>query len=105
MRRKEDRDLVNGEFDVTRRNHALWYIQREGNRFYIRLTLLGLLVAVLLTLIPIAVIISLFIFRSQQSQKLENVNVTITPRSHANDNYPTLQPAPPLRPLPKVRNS
>jgi hypothetical protein len=105
MRQEKQRDLANREFDAPHRRAALWYIQHEGSRFYIRLTPLGMLVAVLLTLIPIVVIISLFfINQTNQSQELKNINVTITPRSHANDNYPTIKPAPPSSPPPKVRS-
>lgn len=87
MKTEEERNLTNAKFVAPCRNYALWYIQNERSRFYVRLTPLGILVAVLLTLIPILAIISLFfVNRAQQSQELKNVNVTITPRSDANDN-------------------
>jgi type IV secretory pathway VirB10-like protein len=86
-----------------RRRYALWYIQHEGSRSYVRVTGLGLLAAVIFTLIPALLILTLF-FRNeaQQQRDLENVNITIAPRTPDNSNYPVIRPAPPPPPLPKI---
>jgi hypothetical protein len=66
---------------------------------------LGLLAVVLFTLIPTLLILTLF-FRNeaQQQRDLDNVNITITPRTPDNVNYQVIRPAPPPPPLPKVPN-
>lgn len=105
MRSDERQDQVGNEAGTGRRGHALWYVQHEGSRSYVRVTGLGLLVAVLFTLIPILLILVLF-FRNQEQQQrdLENVNITIAPRTPDGSSYPAIRPAPPPSPLPKVPN-
>ena len=105
MRSDEGRNPVGNEAGISRRRYALWYIQHEGSRSYVRVTGLGLLAVVLFTLIPTLLILTLF-FRNeaQQQRDLENVNITITPRTPDNVNYQVIRPAPPPPPLPKVPN-
>src|SRR5215218_6732828 len=105
MRSDEGRNPVGNEASTGRRGYALWYVQHEGSRSYVRVTGLGLLAAVLFTLIPALLILTLF-FRNeaQQQRDLENVNITITPRTPDNVNYQVIRPAPPPPPLPKVPN-
>ena len=68
MRADEGRDPVRSEVGTSRRGYALWYVQHEGSRSYIRVTGLGLLVAVLFTLIPALLILTLF-FRNEAQQQ------------------------------------
>ncbi len=105
MRPDEGRDPVGNQAGTGRRGYALWYVQHEGSRSYVRVTGLGLLAAALFTLIPALLILTLF-FRNeaQQQRDLENVNITITPRTLDGSNYPTIRPAPPPSPLSKVPN-
>lgn len=105
MRSDEGRNPVRNEAGTSRRRYALWYLQYEGSRAYVRVTGLGLLVAVIFTLIPALLILTLF-FRNQAQQQrdLENVNITITPRTPDNINYQIIRPPPPPPPLPKIPN-
>lgn len=106
MRSDEGRNPVGNEAGTGRRGYALWYVQHEeGSRSYVRVTGLGLLAAAIFTLIPALLILMLF-FRNeaQQQRDLENVNITITPRTPDNSNYQVIRPAPPPPPLPKVPN-
>lgn len=105
MRSDEEWDPDHNQADTSRRRYALWYMQHEGSRSYVRVTGLGLLAAVIFTLIPALLILTLF-FRNeaQQQRDLENVNITITPRTLNSGNYPAIRPAPPPSPLPKVPN-
>jgi hypothetical protein len=105
MKSGEGRDPDGNEGGIGCRRYALWYMQHEGSRSYVRVTGLGLLVALIFTLIPALLILTLF-FRNQAQQQryLENVNITITPRTPDNVNYLIIRPAPPPPPLPKVPN-
>lgn len=100
---QEPRLPVNTEPSARSRRYALWYLQQEGLRFYLRFTLLGVIVVVLLTIIPIIAIFSLFIIGNSSSD-IDNVNISITPRAPSYDDTRTLiKPAPPPPTLPKVR--
>ncbi|MDT5270392.1 MAG: hypothetical protein QOH49_2578 [Acidobacteriota bacterium] len=105
MKSDEERNPVRNEAGTGHRGYALWYIQHQGSRSYVRVTGLGLLVAVIFTLIPALLILILF-FRNQEQQQrdLENVNITITPRTPDNINYLIIRPPPPPPPLPKIPN-
>jgi hypothetical protein len=105
MKSDEERNPVRSEAGTGRRGYALWYVQHEGSRSYVRVTGLGLLAAAIFTLIPALLILTLF-FRNeaQQQRDLENVNINIIPRTPDVGNYPAIRPAPPPSPLPKVPN-
>lgn len=105
MRSDEARNSSGDEAGTGRRRYDLWYVQHEGSRSYVRVTGLGLLAVVLFTLVPVLLILILF-FRNeaQQQRDLENVNITIAPRTPSNSNYPAIRPAPPPPPLPKIPN-
>lgn len=105
MKSDEGRNPARSEAGTGRRGYALWYVQHEGSRSYVRVTGLGLLAAAIFTLIPALLILTLF-FRNeaQQQRDLENVNINITPRTPDNVNYQVIRPAPPPPPLPKIPN-
>lgn len=106
MRSDEGRNPVDNEAGTGRRRYALWYIQHEGSRSYVRVTGLGLLAAVIFTLIPVLLILTLF-FRNaaQQQRDLENVNINMRGEPRAPGNYNHIIPAPPPPPLPTPRVS
>jgi hypothetical protein len=105
MKSGEGRDPAGNEGGTGRRRYVLWYMQYEGSRSYVRVTGLGLLAALIFTLIPALLILILF-FRNeaQQRREIENVNINIIPRTPDAGNYPTIRPAPPPSPLPKIPN-
>jgi hypothetical protein len=105
MRSDEELNPTGNETGTDHRRYDLWYVQHEGSRSYIRVTGLGLFVAAIFILIPVLLILILF-FRNeaQQQRDLENVNITIAPRTPDNVNYPVIRPAPPPPPLPKIPN-
>lgn len=70
----------------------LFFYEKVGSRFYLRFTKLALLLIVCLTVVPIALIFTLFLWN--QNKGFENININIrspTPDSHV---YPTIQPVP-----------
>jgi hypothetical protein len=105
MKSDEGRNPSGDEAGTGRRRYDLWYVQHEGSRSYVRVTGLGLFVAAIFILIPVLLILTLF-FRNQAQQQrdLENVNITIAPRTPGNNNYPVIRPAPPPPPLSKIPN-
>jgi hypothetical protein len=108
MRSDEGRNPAGNEAGTGRRRYVLWYIQHEGSRSYVRVTGLGLLAAVIFTLIPALLILTLF-FRNetQQQRDLENVNINMRGEPRAPGNYNHIIPAPPPPPLatPRVSRS
>jgi hypothetical protein len=101
MRSEGGRHPFRDEAGTDRRRYALWYVQHQGSRSYIRVTGLGLLTAALFTLIPALLILTLF-FRNeaQQRQELENVNINVRTAPPAPGNYPQLIKAPPPAAMP-----
>lgn len=104
MRSDEGRNPVRSEAGTDRRRYALWYVQHEGSRSYVRMTGLGLLAAAIFTLIPALLILTLFFRKQAQQQRdLENVNINITVPPLAPGNYggtiarptPMTMPTPP----------
>src|SRR5436853_2721522 len=78
----------------------LFYYEQVGSRSYLRVTGLGLILVLILTVVPIIVLLSIFLLN--QSTPMPNVDVTIKPMPTANSSaYPTIhQPTPP--PAPKA---
>jgi hypothetical protein len=79
-------------------NLELFYFEQIGSRSYLRITMLGLALILLFTVLPVIVILSLFLFN--RSTPLPDVDVTIKPMPTANTSiYPTIQqPTPPPTP-------
>jgi hypothetical protein len=103
MRSDEGQNSIRSEAGTGRRRYALWYVQHEGSRSYVRVTGLGLLAVMIFTLIPALLILTLF-FRNetQQQRDLENVNINMRGEPLAPGNYNHIIPAPPPPPLPKI---
>lgn len=107
--------LKHQEFDggdppPRRRSYELWFLQRDRDRdrYYVRLTALGVLAALLLTLIPIAAILTFYFIRvGQQARELEKTNTDIIITPVPTGTPITYPPAPVLRlppvPTPQLR--
>ncbi len=80
----------------------LWFYQRRGDRYFLRLTGLGLALIVIPTLLSIALIIIFYL--RQVNEPTPTPNIEITPRQASTPTGPLIQPAPPPRPLPRVRS-
>jgi hypothetical protein len=81
-------------------NLELFYYEQVGSRSYLRVTRLGLILILILTVLPVIALLSIFLLN--QSTSMPNVDVTIKPMPTANASaYPTVhQPIPP--PAPKA---
>lgn len=99
---RSDKHIEREEITPHRRglNLELFYYEQVGSRSYLRVTKLGLVLILILTVLPIIALLSLFLLN--QSTPMPNVDVTIKPIPAANTSaYPTIhQPTPP--PAPKV---
>lgn len=76
------------------RRHSLYYYEQIGSRFYLRITRLGLVLILLLTIVPVIAILSLFLLN--QTKPMPDVDVTIKSRLTDNTStYPAIkQPSP-----------
>lgn len=81
----------------------LWFYQRgRGDRYYLRLTGLGIALIIIPTLLSMALIIIFYL--RQVNEPAPTPNIEITPRQASTPTGPLIQPAPPPRPLPRVRS-
>ena len=89
-----------------RRRLELFFFEIEGNRSYLRFTRLAVILILCFTVIPIAAILTLFLY-NQASINSEQINVNV--RSTASPDVTPLRnviiQTPTPQPLPKVRQS
>src|SRR5437660_5316406 len=81
-----------------RRNYSLFYFQQEGQRSYLRFTLLGVIVFVLLIVIPVMALLILFFINSRTHMPQTNFNITGAPPASYSPNTPLIRQAPPSAP-------
>ena len=84
------------------RNHGLYFFEKVGEKYYFRLTRLGLFLLILLIVIPIAALLLLFTF-SRRQQPNVNTNVTVPPATPYSSNTPAIRQAPPPSPAKAIR--
>jgi hypothetical protein len=100
MRPLEDQTLDESKPPTPHRRLELFYYERWGTRLYLRFTRLGVIIILLLTAVPLAAILLLFL--SNQPDEKINLNVTVPSPSPYSPEKPILQPPPPAPTLPRV---
>jgi Na+-transporting methylmalonyl-CoA/oxaloacetate decarboxylase gamma subunit len=95
MRPHEPNDVSDHEPPTRRRGNPLFYFQQEGQRSYLRFTLLGVTVVVLIIVIPVIALLLMFFINSRSPKPEVNTNVTVQPAAPYSPNTPVIQQAPP----------
>lgn len=94
MRSDDDHDFPAGRAAGRGRDYSLYYFERrDGGRYYFRLTRLGLLVLILLTIIPITAILILFTFTRRKPPNVDT-NIVVPPATPYSANKPIIRQVP-----------
>ena len=80
----------------------LFYYERVGTRYYLRLTKLAVILVFTLTLISMGAISVLFLTTRHSQNKQTPIKLKV-PESTINYNYPVIEPLPPPAPKPTGR--
>lgn len=83
-------------------SYDLWFYQKRGDRYFLRLTGLGVALIVIPTLLSIALII--FFYVRQINEPAPTANIEITPRPASTPMGPLIHLPPPPPPLPRVKS-
>jgi hypothetical protein len=87
-----------------RGNLELFFVERIGNRSFLRFTRLGVILILCFTVLPLIAIFTIFLFQSNPSSLEQiNANVPMTERPQINLNQNITKQVPPLPSPPKVR--
>ena len=103
MRPHEPNDVSDHELLTRRRGNPLFYFQQEGQRSYLRFTLLGVTVVVLIIVIPVIALLVMFFINSRTPNPEVNTNVTMQPAAPYPPNTPIIQQAPPPSPAKAIK--
>lgn len=83
-------------------NFDLWFYERRGDRYFLRLTGLGLAVILIPTLLSI--VLAVIFYLHSVNKPAPSPNIEINPRPWSTPAGPLIQPAPPSRTPPKIRS-
>lgn len=86
-----------------RRDYSLFYFQQDGRRSYLRFTLFGVVVLMLLILIPITALLIFFFINSRTPVRETNVNITPMTTTPYSTNAPKLRMPPTPSPTKRVK--
>jgi len=82
---------------------ALFFYERKGSRYYLRLTPLAVILIVGLTAVSLAAILIMFLINSRRDPSKDlNLNIVMPSPSPRSPNNPVIRQAPPAAPLPQV---
>ena len=84
------------------RNHSLYFFEKAGEKYYFRLTRLGLFLLILLIVIPITALLLLFTF-SRREQPNVNTNIIVPQVTPYSANTPLIRQAPSPSPAKAVK--
>jgi hypothetical protein len=85
-------------------NLELFFVERIGNRSFLRFTRLGVILILCFTVLPLIAIFTIFLFRSASiNSEPVNANVPMTERPQLILNQNLIKQVPPLPSPPKVR--
>ena len=108
MPTSKHREFDGGDPPPRRRSYELWFLLKDGDRYYVRLTALGVLAALLLTFIPIAAILAFYFYQMATPVPRTPINIRVdsaspTPFRFDPGPMPTVR-LPPV-PTPQLRAS
>jgi hypothetical protein len=102
MRSDENQTLSESRPPDRGRNHSLYFFEKAGEKYYFRLTRLGLFLLILLIAIPITALLLLFTL-SRREQPSVNTNITLPLATPYSANTPVIRQAPPPSPAKAVK--
>jgi len=103
MRPHEPNDVRDHEAPTHRSGHSLFYFQQDGQRSYLRFTLLGTILLVLLILIPVIALLILFFINSRNPLPETNVNITVPETMPSSVNIPVIRVPPAPSPTKRIK--
>lgn len=103
MRPYEPNDVSDHKPPTRRRGYSLFYFQQEGQRSYLRFTLLGATVVVLIIVIPVIALLILFFINSRTPFPQVDTNITVQPATPYSPNTPLIRQPPPPSPVKPIK--
>jgi hypothetical protein len=94
MRPHEPNEVSDHEPPTRRRGYSLFYFKQEGQRSYLRFTLFGATVVVLIIVVPVIALFVMFFINSRTPGPEVNTNVTVQPSAPFSPNTPVIRQAP-----------
>lgn len=87
------------------RGYDLWFYQLRGDRYYFRLTPLGLALLVIPVILALVAIVVLFLYRTRTPVKEPDITITPPPAPTDPPTKSVIKPAPPPPTPPRVYRS
>lgn len=99
MQSDENQTFAESKQTAQRRNYDLYFYEQIGSRLYLRITRLGVIVIVLLTVIPITLMLLLLLFISPAKETKPDITIRTLPARS-----PVQRAIKPYPPAPSPRN-